>query len=335
MPPAPASASAARILLGGLDWREDDDLVQRCCRVRLEWPDVLQARAPAASDSETPPAGESALVWAVNSPQPAASNRCTTRPLGSVAATPCTPLRNNGWWQTSSCASVRDRLVGDGSHRVDGQQDPAYVGVGVAAHESDRVPAVGVVRREPLVEQPGDLSQCRHGSRLDRRARDRLVRRRSASAGQHRRPPARRHTVAQDPRVVEGQRVLAEEVGDGSPVRIVGVGPALGLRAFSRARRGTRRSPSGCVGRGRVRRTPPADAARRDPASTPVSSCSSLRPPAQGPRRPRGSRRAGPTGPRTAGFPRRTTSTLQHAVGLGERDHVDHHVDARVVCPIS
>src|SRR3954449_3636706 len=59
-----------------------------------------------ASASLTPSAGTSALVCAVNRPMPARTRLWTTRPLGVVAATPCTGRKNNGWWQTTRSASI-------------------------------------------------------------------------------------------------------------------------------------------------------------------------------------------------------------------------------------
>ena len=96
------------------------------------------------------PAGESALVCAVNSPQPAESSRCTIRPFGLGGGDAVHALEEQRVVAHQQLCAVRDRLVGDRGHRVDGQQDPTYVGRGVAADQAHRVPAVGVVRREPL-----------------------------------------------------------------------------------------------------------------------------------------------------------------------------------------
>ena len=66
---------------------------------------------------------------------------------------------------------VYDGLVGDGGDRVDGQQDPAYVDGRVTENQPDGVPGVGMLPREPLVEQFGDLTQRRHGRPTGTRAR--------------------------------------------------------------------------------------------------------------------------------------------------------------------
>ena len=60
----------------------------------------------------------------------------------------------------------RDRLVDDGLHRIDGEQDPRDVGVGVADHGADGVPVVGPARVVQLVEDGDDVTQRGHGPSL-------------------------------------------------------------------------------------------------------------------------------------------------------------------------
>ncbi|CAG7341154.1 hypothetical protein PICSAR65_03867 [Mycobacterium avium subsp. paratuberculosis] len=55
-----------------------------------------------ASASETPGDAESALVCAVNSDRPLRISRCTSAPLGVLAATVSTPRSSSGWWASSS-----------------------------------------------------------------------------------------------------------------------------------------------------------------------------------------------------------------------------------------
>ena len=57
-----------------------------------------------ANASETPGAAESALVWAVNSPQPPVISRCSSRPSTVSVPTPWTARSSSGWWATSRSA---------------------------------------------------------------------------------------------------------------------------------------------------------------------------------------------------------------------------------------
>ena len=54
--------------------------------------------------SETPSTARSALVWAVSRAQPAPARALIVRPLGVVAANPCTGFRNRGWCTNSRSA---------------------------------------------------------------------------------------------------------------------------------------------------------------------------------------------------------------------------------------
>ena len=61
-------------------------------------------------------------------------------------------------------------LVDDLGGRIDRQQDPAYLLVGVAADETDRVPRRGPARVVPLVEVGDELRET-HGVSVDGRLR--------------------------------------------------------------------------------------------------------------------------------------------------------------------
>ncbi len=50
--------------------------------------------------------------------------------------------------------------------RVDGEQDPAHPGVGIAADRTDRVPALGPLRGPEGVERGDDFRQTGHADRL-------------------------------------------------------------------------------------------------------------------------------------------------------------------------
>ena len=59
-----------------------------------------------------------------------------------------------------------DRLVDDGLHGIDGEEDPRDVGVGVADHGADGVPVGGPARVVQLVQDGDDVTQRRHGPSL-------------------------------------------------------------------------------------------------------------------------------------------------------------------------
>lgn len=61
------------------------------------------------------------------------------------------------------------RLVGDLLDRVDGEEDPGHLRVGVAAHRADRVPALGEFGGPQGVEGGDDFRQTGHGERLPSR----------------------------------------------------------------------------------------------------------------------------------------------------------------------
>ena len=54
----------------------------------------------------------------------------------------------------------RGRLARHRQRRVHGQQHPAYVRIGVAGRQADRVPLVGGLGRVPAVDQVDDVGQA-------------------------------------------------------------------------------------------------------------------------------------------------------------------------------
>ena len=113
------------------------------------------APAPRPARRTRPGLAASALVWAVNSAAPARISRWISAPLGVSAATVSTPRSSSGWCASSSPRSAHRRHdVGGG---VDRDRDRVDGLVGIAAHQSDRVPAV---------RQPGRVGRVEHGDDL-------------------------------------------------------------------------------------------------------------------------------------------------------------------------
>ena len=118
----------------------------------------------------TPPASAtSAFVCATNSAHPPVISRCTSRPLGSVAGTPCTPVSRSGWWVTSRSApwsSASSTVACTGSTAKMILSTSARR---IAAHEAHRVPVRGPRRVVRVVECGDHVGEPGH--RQQRRAR--------------------------------------------------------------------------------------------------------------------------------------------------------------------
>ena len=103
----------------------------------------------------------SALVWAVSRPQPARVSVASVRPFGRGLGDAVHAAQEQRVVGEQQVGVPVGGFLSHRQHRVDGQQDPAYVGLGIARRQPDGVPVVGGLGRVPAVDQIHDLSQCR------------------------------------------------------------------------------------------------------------------------------------------------------------------------------
>ena len=263
-------------------------------------------------------------MCAVNSAQPLLTSRCATRPLGSVAATPWTPLRNSGWWVTSRCAPSATA-------------SSATAVTGSTASRIRRTSAAGSPSTSPTASQLSAWCGGYHSSSsavisprvgMQRGYGEHGASRRRPSPTGSRRTPSRRISAwskaSSSASISSLDRAPSGHRRRRTPPS--GSMHAVELRQVGHADRAVARVAVGCA----VRRRAACSSlgAQVDPG---LLVRARARPPARGPRRPRGSRRAGPTGPRTAGSHVVRRARAAAPSTSAQRDDVDGDVDAGVV----